>query len=415
MSTTVPLFDPGDLRFLADPYPAFAALRADGPVHWHEGLGLYVAVSHRACDAVLRDRALGRIWRDREPAEQFPAFNLLHQTSILENEPPTHTRLRRLISGAFGRGHVERMRPWIAGLADRLVGELADRVHDEGSADLLALVAEPVPVEVIAELLHVPHADRHLLRPWSNAIVKMYEYGLPPDQQRAAEQAAAAFVAYLRDLVAERRRTPREDDLVSDLVAAADGADRLTEDEVVGTCVLLLMAGHEATVNVTGNGLLALLTRPDQWRQVVDDERLVPSAVEEMIRFDSSLQLFERTATADVDICGTTVPAGRKIAALLGAANRDPEVFPDPDRFDVARAPNPHLGFGAGIHFCIGAPLARVEVQSVLSALRRRMPQVHLAAQPRRRPEFVIRGVHELPVGHAAALPVVEGSAEPSP
>lgn len=414
MSTSVPLFDPADLRFLADPYPAFATLRAAGPVHWHEGLGVYVAVSHRACDAVLRDRALGRIWRDREPAEQFPAFNLLHRTSILENEPPTHTRLRRLISGAFGRGHVERMRPWIAGLADRLVGELAGRVRAEGSADLLALVAEPVPVEVIAELLHVPHADRHLLRPWSNAIVKMYEYGLPQEQQRAAEEAAAAFVAYLRDLVAERRRTLREDDLVSDLVAAADGADRLTEDEVIGTCVLLLMAGHEATVNVTGNGLLALLTRPDQWRQVVDDERLVPSAVEEMIRFDSSLQLFERTAATDVEICGTTVPAGRKIAALLGAANRDPEVFPDPDRFDVARTPNPHLGFGAGIHFCIGAPLARVEVQSVLSALRRRMPQLHLAAEPRRRPEFVIRGVHELPVGHdAAALPVVEGAARP--
>ncbi|HET9657650.1 MAG TPA: cytochrome P450 [Kineosporiaceae bacterium] len=412
---TLPPFDPADPAFLADPYPSFAALRAAGPVHWHEGLGLFVAVSHRACDAVLRERSLGRIWRDREPAAHFPAFNLLHRTSILENEPPTHTRLRRLISGAFGRGHVERLRPWIAALADRLVADLAGRLRDGGAADLLALVAEPVPVEVIAELLHVPHADRHLLRPWSNAIVKMYEYGLPVDQQQEAEEAAAAFVAYLRDLVAQRRRQPLADDLVSDLVAAADGADRLTEDEVVGTCVLLLMAGHEATVNVTGNGLLALLTHRDQWRRVVAGPELVVPAVEEMIRFDSSLQLFERTATADVDVLGTTVPAGTKIAALLGAAHRDPEVFADPDRFDVSRTPNPHLGFGAGIHFCIGAPLARVEVQSVLSALRRRLPGLQLAAVPARRPEFVIRGLHELVISHEGPLPQVAEVTAPIP
>jgi unspecific monooxygenase len=408
MSTPVPPFDPTDLAFLTDPYPGFAALRAAGPVHRHEGLGLYVAVSHQACDTLLRDRSLGRIWRDREPAEQFPAFNLLHRTSTLENEPPTHTRLRRLIAGAFGRGHVERLRPWIADLADRLVAVLVERLDADGSADLLALVAEPVPVEVIAELLHVPHADRHLLRPWSNAIVKMYEYGLPAPQQRAAEEAASAFVAYLRDLVAERRRDLREDDLISDLVAAADGSDRLSEDEVIGTCVLLLMAGHEATVNVVGNGLLALLTRPEQWRRVVDDPGLVPSAVEEMVRFDSSLQLFERTATADVEICGTAIPAGARIAALLGAANRDPAAFPDPDRFDVGRTPNPHLGFGAGIHFCIGAPLARVEVQSVLGALRRRLPDLEVARSPRRRPEFVIRGLHELTVRHRTPLPSVQ-------
>lgn len=405
MPATSSLFDPADPQFLADPYPTLAGVRAAGPLHWHEGLGLFVAVSHRACDAVLRERALGRIWRDREPAEQFPAFNLLHRTSILENEPPTHTRLRRLISGAFGRGHVGRMRPWIADLADRLVSDLAARVHDQGSADLLALVAEPLPVDVIAELLHVPQADRHLLRPWSNAIVKMYEYGLAAERQRAAEAAAAAFVDYLRRLVAERRRSPRDGDLVSDLVAAADGQERLTEDEVVGTCVLLLMAGHEATVNVIGNGLLALLTHRDQWQRVVDDAELVGPTVEEMVRFDSSLQLFERTATADVTVCGTTVPAGRKVAALLGAANRDPEVFAEPDRFDAGRNPNPHLGFGAGIHFCIGAPLARVEVQSVLAALRRQLPGLELAGVPRRRPEFVIRGLHELPVSHTDAHP----------
>jgi len=393
------VFDPGDPAFLGDPYPAFAALRRAGPVHAHPGLGLYIAVSHAACDAVLRDRGLGRIWKDREPAELFPAFNLLHRTSILESEPPTHTRLRRLVAGAFGRGHVERLRPWIADLAARLVADLTARLADGAmSVDLIATVAEPLPVEVIAELLGVPQTDRGLLRPWSNSIVKMYEYGLDAPSQASAEEASAAFVGYLRDLVAERRRSPRENDLVSDLVAASDGSDQLSEDEVIGTCVLLLMAGHEATVNVIGNGMLALLRTPDQWRAVVGDEALVPGAVEEMIRYDSSLQLFERTATRDLVVAGQQLLAGQKIAALLGAANRDPVVFAAPDTVDVTRTPNPHLGFGAGIHFCLGAPLARVEVQATLGALRRLLPGVVLAAQPRRRQEFVIRGLHALDV-----------------
>ncbi len=386
-----------------DPYPAFATWRSRGPLQYHPGLGMHVALSHAACDAVLRERGLGRIWRDREPAEQFPAFNLLHRTSILESEPPTHTRLRRLVSGAFGRGHVERMRPWIGELADALVAGAAARSADGADGvDLLAAVFEPLPVEVIAELLGVPRPDRPLLRPWSNAIVKMYEYGLSEQGLRAAEEASTAFVAYLRDLVAERRRVPRENDLVTDLVAASadvDGAPaRLTEDEVVGTCVLLLMAGHEATVNVAGNGTFALLRHPEQWRAVVADAELVPGAVEEMIRYDSSLQLFERTATRDVTIAGVTLAEGQKVAALLGAANRDPAVFADPDAFDVTRTPNPHLGFGAGIHFCLGAPLARVELQATLAALRRHLPGMTPVAEPRRRPEFVIRGLRELRV-----------------
>src|SRR3954463_7943922 len=328
-------FDPADPQFLADPYPAFARLRAAGPVHWHPGLGLYVALTHAACDALLRDRSLGRIWIDREPAEQFPAFNLLHRTSILENEPPTHTRLRRLVAGAFGRGHVERMRPWIDDLAGRLVDRLADAVADGGSADLVALVAEPLPVEVIAQLLGVPEADRGFLRPWSNAIVKMYEYDLPEPRRREAEAAARAFVEYLRALVAERRAHPLDDDLVTDLVQAADGADRLTQDEIVGTCVLLLMAGHEATVNVVGNGMLAMLRDPVAWGQVVAHPELVGPATEEMLRYDSSLQIFERTATRDVVVQGTRIDEGQKIAALLGAANRDPAVFEQPDSFDA--------------------------------------------------------------------------------
>jgi cytochrome P450 len=397
-SVTVASFDQHDLAFIADPYPAFAAMRAEGDVHWHEGLGVAVAVSHAAASAVLRHRSLGRIWTDAKPVEQFASFNLLHRNSLLENEPPTHSRLRRLVAAAFGRGHVERLRPWITDLADRLVDGLVAEIRSEGQADLLAHVAAPLPVEVIAELLGVPARDRALLQPWSNAIVKMYEFGLAEDKRAAAEDAATEFVAYLRELIALRRRSPG-DDLVSDLVAVTDtdGA-KLTEDELVATAVLLLMAGHEATVNVIGNGVQALMKHPDEWRRLVDDHALLPTAVEELIRYDSPLQLFERTATEPVTIAGYQVEPGRKIAALLGAAARDPGVFTDPDTLDVGRNPNPHLGFGMGIHYCLGAPLARIEVQAALSSLARKLPDAELAADPRRRAEFVIRGLHDLPL-----------------
>ena len=251
---------------------------------------------------------------------------------------------------------------------------------------------------MIAELLGVPDADRDRLRPWSNAIVKMYEYGLGELGRAQAERAASEFVAYLRGLVAERRRTPLDGDLISDLVAASDAGERLSQDEVVGTCVLLLMAGHEATVNVVGNGVLALLRSPAQWRRLLAEADLVVPCAEEMVRFDSSLQLFERTATRDTELAGVPIAAGQKAAALLGAANRDPAVFTEPDRFDAGRSPNPHLGFGSGIHFCLGAPLARIEVQSVLTSLRARLPGLELAAEPVRRPEFVIRGLTGLQV-----------------
>ncbi len=391
------VFDPRDPAFLADPYPVFAALRSAGPVHWHEGFGLAVAVSHEACSAVLRDRSAGRLWRDKEPAAAFPAFNLLHQNSLLENEPPRHTQLRRLISTAFGRGHTERLRPWVGALADRMVTALAAAIAADGSADLLTHLAAPLPVEVIAELLGVPAEDRHRLQPWSNAIVKMYEYDLPAARAAEAEAAAAEFVDYLRALADDRTAHPG-DDLISDLVSVRDGTDRLTGDELLGTAVLLLMAGHEATVNVIGNGMLALLTHRSEWTRLVADPELLPTAVEELIRFDAPLQLFERTATAETTVAGYALKPGDKIAALLGAAARDPLVFTDPDRLDVGRTPNAHLGFGAGIHYCVGAPLARVEIAAALTALTKRLPDLRLAGTPERRSEFVIRGLHTLPV-----------------
>jgi cytochrome P450 len=395
VATSLQLTSP---EVVADPYPYFAAARARAPVQWHDELGMWLTFTHQAADAVLRARTLGRIWTPRWPDEPMPAFALIHENSLLESEPPQHTRLRRLIAGAFARGHVERLRPRVRELADKLADRVADLGADGSPVDLIADYAEPLPVQVIGELLGVPERDWHLLRPWSNAIVKMYEYEVSDAQRLAAEQASAEFVEYLRELVAARRGDPGND-LISSLIAETDrdGA-RLSEDELITTCTLLLNAGHEATVNVVGNGMSALLTHPDQLAATRSDDSLVPSAVEELIRYDSPLQLFERTAIADTTVGEVVVRQGQKIAALLGAANRDPAVFALPDTFDVTRAENPHIGFGAGIHFCVGAPLARVELQTSLHTLLTRFPALGLHVPPRRRPEFVIRGVQSLQI-----------------
>jgi cytochrome P450 len=386
------VFDPRDPEFLEDPYPAFAALRSQGDVHFHDGLGLALAVSHAASSAVLRHRGLGRIWQDAQPLERFASFNLLHRNSLLENEPPAHTRLRRLIAGAFGRGHVQRLRPMVATLAARMVDDLAGKIAADGSADLLEHLAQPLPVAVIAELLGVPGTDGPRMVQLSNAIVKMYEYDLPEDGRDAAERAAGEFVSYVRS-VAESRASSPGDDIISDLLRS-----ELTPDELVATAVLLLMAGHEATVNVLGNGITALLTHRDQWDRLLATPSLLDSCVEELIRFDAPLQLFERTATEDVTIGDYVVRRGQKIGALLGAAARDPKVFEEPDRLDIGRTPNAHLGFGMGIHYCVGAPLARVEIAAALTALMEKVPGLRLVETPPRRPEFVIRGLRELRV-----------------
>ncbi|MDQ4037293.1 MAG: cytochrome P450 [Actinomycetota bacterium] len=392
------MLDLDDPEFVADPYPVFAARRAEHPIAWDDRLGMWLAFGHAEANAVLRHRSLGRIWVDREPLADFEAFNLIHRNALLEMEPPEHPRLRRLVAAAFARGHVERLRPWVQDLAARLVAGLLDAGAGGAVVDLVRTYADELPVAVIAELLGVPESDRPLLRPWSNAIVKMYEYDRPPAVESAAERAAAEFVGYLRELAAHRRTTPA-DDLVSHLVSVRDTAgDRLTEDELVTTCILLLNAGHEATVNVTCNGMLALLRHPDELRRLRADMGLIPTAVEELMRYDSPLQLFERTAVRDVEVGKVTVGQGQKVAALLGSANRDPGAFADADRLELGRTDNPHISFGAGIHFCIGAPLARVELQASFAALLSGTASIELAGKPVRRPEFVIRGLADLPV-----------------
>ena len=389
-------FDPTLPQVVANPYPVFAARRAVEPVGWSDALGEWVTFGHAEADAVLRHRGLGRLWRLRWPDEPLPNYTLLHEHSLLENEPPTHTRLRRLVAAGFGRRQVERLRGRVTEIARGLARDVRDAAAGGSTVDLMPLYAEPLPVAVIATLLGVPDEDRGLLRPWSNAIVKLYEPAPPVDRRRAAETAATEYVGYVRGLIDYRRRHPGED-LLSDLIATRDAdGSRLSEDELVATAVLLQMAGHEASVNVVGNGTYALLSHPAEQARLTAD--LVPGAVEELIRYDSPLQLFERTATEPVRIGSVTVEPGQKIAALLGAANRDPAVFADPDRLDLARWPNPHLGFGAGIHFCLGAPLARVELQASLATLLTDLPGLALAGEPTRHPTFTHRGFATLPV-----------------
>ncbi len=283
---------------------------------------------------------------------------------------------------AFARGHVERLRPRVRELAATLLAEV-----DGAGFDAIADYAEPLPVLVICELLGVPAAHAADLRAWSQAIVRMYEVAPSPEVEAAAIAAATDFAALVRELAAERRARP-QDDLVSDLVGT-----ELSEDEVVAAVVLLLNAGHEASVNVFGNGLTAMLRRG--LRPGAD----VALTVEEMLRFDSALQLFERTATEDVEVAGVVVREGQRIASLLGAANRDPAVFARPDDFLVDRDPNPHLAFGVGVHFCLGAPLARMELVESVTALFAAYPDLRLVGDPESRGTFVLRGNRRVPVG----------------
>ncbi len=377
--------------FVADPYPQLADLRAQGPLIRHRPSGTWLATTHAAATQALRNRALGRIWTDHRPPEQMEPFNALHRHQMMENEPPVHSRLRRLVAGAFARGHVERMRPRVSDLAADMVAELG------GTADILAEYAEPMPVYVIADLLGVPRVDHRLLRDWSQSIVGMYELEVDDETKDKAVAASIDFDAYVRAVVEDRRRHPGVD-LISDLISARDGNGKLDDDELVASVVLLLNAGHEASVNAFGNGIYALLSEPVQARRVIAGQVPMLTALEELIRFDTPSQLFERTATKDVDVLGTKIAAGEQIAVLLGSANRDKEVFGGADDLDVGRDPNPHLGFGLGLHFCLGAPLARMELEIALRTLLDRFPRLRLAAQAPRRRTFVLRGFQRIDI-----------------
>ncbi|WP_432829679.1 cytochrome P450 [Dactylosporangium sp. CA-092794] len=392
------VFDPWSPEFVAAPYPAYARLREESPVLWYSKSRQYVISRHEDVNALLRDRRLGRSYlhvttheemgRSAPPEYQEP-FWTLNNNGMLDREPPDHTRLRRLVSQAFTPRRVEALRPVVQRLAD----ELVDAFVAEGGGDLISQVAEPLPVTVIAELLGIPEPDRHNLRPWSAAICGMYELNPSRETAEAAVRASEEFAGYLRGLARRRKADPR-DDLVSAL-AAVEG---LSEDELIGTCVLLLNAGHEATVNVTGNGWRALLQHPEQLAKIRENPDLMGTAIEELMRFDTPLQLFERWVLEDIEVAGVPIPRGSEVALLFGSANHDPAAFADPEHLDVTRRDNPHISFGAGIHYCLGAPLARIELTASFGSLLAKAPGLHLDHEPSYKPGFVIRGLQTLEV-----------------
>lgn len=383
------MIDFRDIDVINDPYPHLAELRLANKPIWHPELEVFLAATHRDANEVLRNKSLGRIYTERVPESEWQVFNWLHSDSILDSEPPKHTRLRGLVLKAFNRNRIEGLRPSIQKITDDLLNSIEAK---KSSFDLIADFAEPLPVKVIALLLGFPLEDEHLLRPWSQAIVKMYEVNPPREHQLEAQKAAQEFADYVHGLMLERKKHPG-DDLITELANVHDAGDRLSTHELIATCVLLLNAGHEASVNGFGNGMVSLFQYPDQ-RDLLfkNPDALSETAIEEFLRFDSPLQYFERTATSDLELGGASIKSGQKIVSLLGSANRDSSVFGNADVFDVTRQPNPHIGFGAGIHFCIGAPLARLEMSVSLPSLIKRFPQLNLSETPVRRQTFSLRG-----------------------
>jgi cytochrome P450 len=351
--------------------------------------------------AVLKDERFVKNWRSALTPEQraeippIPEVMKPLSQNMLDTDPPDHERLRALVSKAFTPRLIERMRPRVQAIADGLL----DAVQDRGGMDLIDDYAFPLPITVIAELLGVPAEDRNNFREWSDAAVsgnasqEYMEEILIPHMQ--------AFTDYLRALFEEKHANPR-DDLVSALVQAEEAGDKLSEDELLGMVFLLLVAGHETTVNLIGNGVLALLQHPDQLRKLKDDPSLIKPAVEELLRYDGPVETStERFAREDVDMGRTVIPRGEMVLVVLAAADHDPERFSDPDDLDITRTDNRHLAFGKGIHHCLGAPLARMEGQIAISTLLRRMPNLRLKGSPESlswRPGMILRGLRGLPV-----------------
>ncbi len=388
------MIDFTDINVINDPYPHLAELRKSGKPIWHDGLGLFLAPNHRDANEVLRNKSLGRIFTPKLPEAEWDVFNYLHADSILDSEPPKHTRLRSLVMKAFNKNRIEGLRPAIT----RLTQELLDGIEAKnGEFDLIADYAEPLPVKVIAALLGFPPSDEHLLRPWSQAIVKMYEVNPSATHKEEARKAASEFAEYVHGLMLERKAKPA-DDLITELAQVEEAGERLSTHELIATCVLLLNAGHEASVNGFGNGMVAAYQNPSQWELLKSKPAEVSTtAVEEFLRFDAPLHFFDRTATQDTQVGGVDIKQGQKIVSLLGSANRDEEVFANADTMDITRDPNPHIGFGAGIHFCIGAPLARLEMGISLPELFKRFPTLELDGNPVRRPTFSLRGYESVP------------------
>ncbi len=395
-------YNPLDKRYQADPYPLYREVRDRDPFHRSRLAGGWVLARYADVAAVLKDdRFLAddrKLPFQMKQRQQLIKDGLMEpdealSPSMLRSDPPDHTRLRGLVSKAFTPRTVEALRPRI----EAIVQELLDQAATNGHLDVIRDLAYPLPVIVIAEMLGVPTEDREQFKRWSDDAIASFGVASINNFLRARD-AFKELQAYFERVASERRREPRED-VLSALLAAEQEGDRLTTEEVFSMCILLLVAGNETTTNLIGNGLLALLRHPDQLALLRADPSLIESAVEELLRYDSPVQATSRFATEEVEINGHAVKPYQQLILLLGAANRDPERFADPDRLDLTRKDNQHLSFSHGIHYCLGAPLARLEAQIALLALLERFPDMRLAADRLDWGDnLIVRGLKTLPV-----------------
>jgi pimeloyl-[acyl-carrier protein] synthase len=402
MSSVELEFDPFAPEIRADPYPTYHRMREEAPIYWSPD-GSPMLTRYADISEILRDHerwsndgSKSKYAEGADPDLGGGMLGAINARPMLFTDPPDHTRLRGLVNKAFTPRVVDRLRPRMEAIVD----ELLDEVAGAGTMDVIEQVAFPLPVIMIAELLGVPASDRDLLKGWSVPLARTIDPmdNISPEFVNEIAGAGLAFISYFAQLINERRTSP-SDDLLSGLIAAEEQGDKLTQEEVIVNLILLLIAGHETTTNLIGNGMLALLRHPAEMAELRDDPSMIKTAVEELLRYDSPVQLDARTALEDVEVAGVMIPKKEQPILLLAAANRDPAEFPDPDRLDLRRAPNAHLAFSSGIHFCVGASLARAEGQVAINAILRRMPNIALADDsPPYKENVTLRGLATLPV-----------------
>lgn len=394
--------EPRDPAFFQNPYAFYDRLHASDPTFFWEQYGHWCFAGFKDVSALLRDKRFGReilhvATRDElgmpEPKSHTAAFDLTEKHSLLNLEGAAHTRLRTLVNRAFVSRHVEQLRPRIVKLAN----EMIDRFEGEETVDLIKAFAAPIPAVIIAEMIGLPAESAPSLLAWSNRMVAMYMFGVSEATERDANQAAQDFMDFVGEAIRDRRKQPRED-LLSHMLTSDRGGDVLTDEEVMSTAILLLNAGHEATVHTTGNGVKSILESGIDPVTLFATPEQTEATVEECLRFDAPLHMFTRYALSDMDYNGIALRKGDVIGMMLGAANRDPARFANANSFDPFRSDGANVSFGAGIHFCIGAPLARIELQVAFSELFRRLPSLRLAEEPRYNNVYHFHGLERLMV-----------------
>lgn len=400
------VFDLGNPATNANPFPEFARLRAEDPVHWSPAMKAWIVTRHADVKQVALNRQISAdrltpFFKTNPEYRRGSIDSLVRYLNhwMVFRDPPDHTRLRRLFNKAFTPTSVSNLRPSIESIVAQLIDGMEARARRGEPVDYIADFAYPLPASVIMDLLGVPRADLERVKLWSDDIALFIGTAqVAGNKYLRAEAGAKTMSDYFRVLVEARTAEPH-DDMISHLVLARDDRDALSTDEIIGTCILLLFAGHETTTNLIGNGFLYSMRHRDQWERLVADPSLAGSAIEEYLRYDGPSGALARVAAADLEMGGRTIREGQRLFAFMNSANRDPEAFADPERFDIGREPNAHLTFGHGIHFCLGAPLARLEAQIAATRLAERLPGIRLSGgDPEWHDSLILRGVKRLPV-----------------